>query len=469
MLTVGFGIFSVSLDTTVNVGLPAITQFFATDIRAIQWIIIAFVLTNGSLQLTFGRLSDMLGHQRVFTWGLVVLVGGLGLCGVAQTLGQLVLFRAVQAVGTGMVVASGPALLTETFPTQRGKALGLMAMAASLGLTVGPLLGGILVDSFGWRSIFLGRVPLAGLGAALALAFLRPREARTLQMQRFDLVGASTGAAAVGAFFLAINQGRTLGWLSAPILGALALAGGLGALFLFIESRVAEPVLPLNVLRRGPLALSSVSVYLSILAQFAVWLLMPFYLVEALGSSAQEAGLLLMGLPLVAALTAPGSGWLSDRFSPSPLVAGGLALESLALWLLGGLDPTASPMAVVWRLALLGLALGLFQAPNSSALLGALPQERQGLAGGVMAMMRTTGIVTGVAVSGAVYEARLDHHRAALAPGVAGGQGGESWAVALAFRDAFTVSAAIAAAALLLFLVWSGFLRGLKKRSHPEH
>jgi EmrB/QacA subfamily drug resistance transporter len=434
LVVVAIGTFVVSLDTTVNVALPAMTAALDAPIAELQWIIIAYVLTTTSLVLGFGRLADMLGRRRLWIGGLVALAGALFGCGLAPSLGWLVVARALQAVGAAMALASGAALVTAVFPGgERGKALGLLALGGGGGQAAGPLLGGALVSAFGWQAVFLGRAPLALTAAVLSLLVL-PRETALRRRERFDALGAGLLAGAMVAFLLALNRGPLWGWSAARTLGLAAAAIMLLGAFVIRERTFAAPVIDLALLRDRRFAVANLSSYLSSLAMFGVWLLLPYYLVMGRGFSAVESGWFLACVPVALSLTAPFSGRLSDRIGVRWPAAAGLLLEAVALLAIARLGAATPLPLVTASLLALGIGLGIFQAPNQSAVMGSVPPSALGVASGMVSMMRTLGVVSGVAVLGAVYAAALPHAPTGASP---------PFDVS-AFQAAFTVAAAVA-------------------------
>lgn len=437
------GNFVVSLDTTVNVALPSMTEALDAPIASLQWIIIAYVLTNTGLVLGCGRLADLVGRRRVWVLGFFALAAALLSCGLAGSLWQLVPARAFQAVGAAMALASGGALVTASFPpSQRGRALGIAAMGAAAGGATGPLLGGVLVDAFGWQGVFLGRAPIALAVAAVSVLML-PRGLEPRGSGRFDLIGTALLGLALVCFLLALNRGPLWGWIDPRALSLAAGAMLLLVSFVWWEGRCAAPVIDLRLLRDGQLAAANLSGYLSSLAMFGVWLLLPYYLVDGRGYASVRAGWFLACTPAATALVSPLSGWLADRFGAGWPVLCGLLCEAAALVLIASLG-LGSP---VWQVALsliaLGAGLGLFSAPNQSIVMGRMPPEALGAGSGMLSMMRTLGIVSGVAVLGAVYAAGLPDTPT-----------GERPAFSIdAFRAAFAVAAGIAMVAALVSIV----------------
>jgi EmrB/QacA subfamily drug resistance transporter len=442
---VSLGTLVVHLDTTVNVALPALSAALQAPIPTIQWIIIGYVLTMASLQVGVGRLTDLVGRRAIWNWGLVALALALLLDSLAPSIWLLVVFRILQALGATMIYAAGPAIVTAAFPSaQRGRALGIMTMGGQVGLGLGPILGGWLVTTFGWPAIFWARAPLA-LGLGL-LSFQVIRDlAPAPERRRFDFGGAATLGLAMVALLFGINQASALGWAAPLPLGLYGLAALLFVVFVRWEGRVAEPIVDLALFRDRRFGAANLMNLLGNLTMFGVWLLVPYYLVQGLGLAPLTAGLLLSCVPAATSLVAPLAGWLSDRVGPWWPSLGGLLLQVLALLLIARLD-AGSPIAwVATTLLLLGLAIGLFLAPNLSFIMGAVPANQLGVASGMVATMRSLGVVTGVALLSAIYGARAAEYRAGAADGAA--------FVISAFQEAFLFAALLCLVAVGLALI----------------
>jgi MFS family permease len=392
LLVAALGVLTVFLDSAVNIAFPAISAAFGVADTSIQWIILTYVVTFAAVLIPAGRLADRVGHGRVFRAGLLLTGLAHVLCGLAPAWAWLLGARVVQGLGAALVMASAPALVTlSTDPSRHGQALGRLGLAASAGMVLGPLAGGALVGLFGWRVVYLARLPLAAL---------------------------------------ALGLGR----------GLRPAAGGRGPAFPGVSAGTAPAARVTDV---RTLVLANAANLLANAALFAVWLLVPYYLLDRRGFPAALGGLLFAAGPLAWACGSPIGGRLADRGAGRWLAPLALGVQALGLWLTGRLDDRASAVEVVAALGIGGAGYGLFVVANTHYVMGALPRARQGIAGGLVALMRTAGIVLGATLTTAVYASRLSAH-AALGP---------SPAVAAAFADAFRVAAAIAAVAAVLSLV----------------
>jgi EmrB/QacA subfamily drug resistance transporter len=437
----------------VNISLPTIAEDLGVGISDIEWIVVAYLLTAGSLLLTFGRLGDILGYKRVYIAGFALFTAASVLCGLVQGVGELTAFRVLQGIGFGMIQALGPAIVTSAFPPEeRGRALGLTAVSISLGLTLGPTLGGILTEWASWRWIFFINLPIGLFGVLWSWRVLS--EERRDAGQRFDLPGALLIGASMFCLLLALVEGEGWGWASPRILGLFAAFAILGTAFVVTELRTREPMFDLRLFAIRPFSAGNVSLMASFVALFAATFLMPFFLQRGQNFSVLEAGLLLTPLSLTTLVVAPISGSLSDRIGSRLLATTGLVVMAVGLVSLAQMDAQTGGRGVVWRLVIVGLGLGLFTSPNNSSVLGSVPRSRLGSASGTVAQMRITGQVLGVAAGGAILASRISEHARELAGSVP---------PALVHRDALIFSihdALYFAAAVCLLGALTSLVRG---------
>lgn len=392
----------------------------------------------------------MFGYKRVYVGGFVLFTLGGVLCGISQSIAGLVGLRVLQGIGAGMIQAVGPAIVTAVFASdERGKALGINAMSVALGLSLGPILGGMLTEWFAWRWVFFVNLPVGLLGIFWALRVLP--DARKVAAQRFDAIGGVLVSVALLCLLLAITEGESWGWASVRTLALLAAFAVLGALFVMAELKVGQPLLDLRLFAIRPFSAGNASLLIAFAALFTTIFLLPFFLERAQGRSALEAGLLLTPLPLAILVVAPLSGAFSDKLGSRILSPAGLAVLAAGLLSLTQLSADAQAWDVVWRLALIGTGMGLFNSPNQSVILGSVPATRLGIASGMVAQMRLAGQALGVAVGTAVFASRLTHHTQAMA-GTAHAGFIEREAFILALHDVFYVAAAICVVGILTSL-----------------
>ncbi len=408
LIAIGTGTFMSAMDgSIVNTILPVLRSAFQSNVAAIEWVVIVYLLVLSGLLLTFGRLGDLRGHKSVYVWGFGIFVAGSALSGAAWSAVTLILFRAMQAIGGAMLASNSPAIVTGTFsPEKRGRAFGLVAMLTYLGLTVGPSLGGWLTQALGWRTVFYVNVPVGALALALSLYFI-PKDAPAESGQRFDLPGAAVFLLALTALMLGLNKGADWGWASLPVLGLLGGAILLFVLFILVERGSPAPMLDLSLFRQPLFTTSTLSAVLNYICVYTITFLMPFYLIQGRGLNPAQAGLLLSVQPVLMAVVAPISGALSDRLGSRLPGMLGMAVLAGGLLLLAGIGAATGLWLVVLGLAVTGIGTGTFISPNTSALMGSAPRSRQGIASGVLATARNFGMVLGIGLAGAIFTTHL--------------------------------------------------------------
>jgi EmrB/QacA subfamily drug resistance transporter len=401
---VGVGVFMATLDSSiVNVSLPTIARYFSVPLgAAVEWVVIAYLVTVAALLLSIGRIADLVGKKTVWLTGLAIFTLGSMLCGAAPSLPLLIAARVLQGIGGASLMAISPAMLTSAFPPeQRGRAIGLNAVTVAVGISTGPTLGGLIVEHVSWRYIFYLNVPIGVLGWIATLRLLRADARRA--PSRFDPLGALLLAVALASLTAGISLGQELGWTHVLPVALYATCLTSAGVFALHERRHPHPVVDFSLFRSRLFASASSSQMLSFVASFGIAVLMPFYFEELRGFSTQETGLLLTPYPVSLAVVAPLSGALADRIGTRWLAVTGMTILCLGLVALAGLGADNSKLDIIGRLVLAGFGQSLFQSPNNSALLGSAPPNRQGLASGLLATGRVIGQSLSVAFAGAVF------------------------------------------------------------------
>lgn len=393
-----------TLDSSiVNIALPGMSGELGVSIESIQWVVTSYLLTISIMLLIWGRLADIYGKKIIFASGFLVFALGSALCSFSHSLTFIVLSRIVQALGASAMMALSQGIVTGTFPpTERGRALGVLGTMVALGSLVGPSLGGILVSAFGWPSIFLINIPIGAAGFVLALTMIPERfekpENRTFDMKGTLLFTVSMLVLFLGLLF--VQEGKV------PVLGLVPIVFvALGGLFLFIrvEMRSEAPLLSVSLFKNHEFSTGLAAAYLTFIAMNTTTLFIPFYLQDLLKFSALKAGLVISAYPITMALVSPFSGWLSDKLSYRPLTVGGMALTTVTMILLATVNEHTGIPELVVLMMLLGLGFGVFQSPNTSSVMGSVPRHQLGVAGGVNALFRNVGLVSGATFSVLIF------------------------------------------------------------------
>ena len=403
------------LDASIaNVAIPTIGRALGTPVDNVEWILIAYMLTTSSTLVLFGRLGDLMGQKGVYTLGFAIFgLASLG-CAFSPTLIVMAAARAVQGLGAAMLMSSTPAIITDAFPSnERGRAIGLNGAAVAVGLSMGPIVGGLIVTYANWRWIFLVNIPIAILALCVSSFILRREERKP---ETFDLLGAGIAFTTLFAISLALSRAHVWGWGSWPTLTLIAYTVVGVAVFLFVEGRVRAPVLDLQLFQNRTFAFSVLAATLYFCALSCVIFTIPLVAQVALGKNGFQAGLLLLPISALNVVLAPVAGAVSDRV-PARYISTLGALVVLVGSVIVALQP-AHP-ATTWlyvSLVILGAGTAVFSQPNNSTIMGSAPPERRGIAGGILATARTSGQLLGVCLAGAIYFFQLGAHAHSFTP-----------------------------------------------------
>jgi EmrB/QacA subfamily drug resistance transporter len=410
MAAVAMSIFLATIDgSIVNVALPTLVRDLNTDFATIQWVVLSYLLTMTTLMLSIGRLGDMVGKKAIYTAGFVVFTIGSALCGLAPTVYWLIAFRVLQAVGAAMTLALGAAIVTEAFPAEeRGRALGLIGTIVSLGVIIGPTIGGVMIEVLSWHWIFFVNLPVGVVGTLMAWRFVP--NFKPLGRQRFDYWGAFTLFTSLLALLLALTLGQQLGFEDIRISLLFAVWLIFLIVFLIIETRTAQPMIALKIFGNILFSVNLVTGFITFVAIAGVFILLPFYLEDVLNYNTQQVGFLLAVVPVGLGIFAPIAGALSDRFGTRPITVLGLIMLVVGYVALTGLSTETTTWGYILRLVPIGIGMGIFQSPNNSAIMGAVPRERLGVASGLLSITRTLGQTVGIAILGALWASRVMVH-----------------------------------------------------------
>lgn len=443
------GTFLAPLDSSiVNIALPQIAARLGQTLAEVSWVATAYLLTSASLLLSMGRVGDVWGLRRLYVGGLAVFAVGSAACAASTTLEMLVLSRIAQAVGASMLFAAGPALVTRTFPAgRRGRALGYISLAVSAGLTVGPALGGLLVGTFGWPSIFIINIPLALIAGTIAWRLLPDECPRG---ERFDIVGALLAGLALLSLLLGLGRIESSAYGEAGT--GVAVAVLLGAVFLWWERRAPHPMVDLRLFSSHAFSAGITAALLAYLSLFSVTFTMPFYLLRVQGFDPRVAGLVLTITPLAMAAIAPFAGRASDRMGSRGLATIGLVTLAAGLLGVSMLAPQSPVVAIGACLVCVGSGMAVFQTPNTASVLKATPRQRAGIGSAFVAEARNVGMAIGIALTAAVLGAQMGG-------GLPGGEGALSPEAAGTFMTGMALACRLCAGIALGAAAVSWFTR----------
>jgi EmrB/QacA subfamily drug resistance transporter len=376
------------MGSSINIALPSIGHEFQMSAVLLGWVATAYTLSSATCLLPFGRLADIYGRKRILTCGIFIFTIASLLLAFTPSATVLIALRVVQGIGGAMIFTTGIAILTSVFPAgERGKALGINAAATYLGLSLGPVLGGLLTQHFGWRSIFLVVVPVGATVIALIFSRLKGEWAEA-RGEKFDL----TGSVIYGLALTGIIYGFSL---LPAMWGIWLIILGASGIFAFVqrETKADSPLLDINLFRKNRVfAFSNLAVLLNYSAAYAVSFLLSLYLQYIKGLSPQSAGLILVAMPIVQASFSPVAGRLSDRIEPRILASVGMGLITVGLSLFIFLGQNTSLGFIIASLILIGLGFGFFASPNTNAIMSSVKQRFYGVASATLATMRQVGM-----------------------------------------------------------------------------
>lgn len=387
------------MGSAINIALPSMGKEFAMDAVLLGWVATSFLLAAAVFLVPFGRIADIYGRKRIFTYGILIYTVSSLLSAISTSAAMLISFRILQGMGGAMIFGTGVAILTSVFPVgERGKALGINVAAVYLGLSLGPFLGGFLTQHFGWRSIFLVNVPL-GLIIIAAVFWKLKGEWAEARGEKFDL----SGSMIYGLALIAIMYGLSL----LPAMWGLgAILIGISGILIFIwwETKVASPVLHMNLFKNNTVfTFSNLAALINYSATFAVAFLLSLYLQYTKGLSPQNAGLILVSMPAVMVIFSPVAGRLSDRIEPRILASVGMGLTTTGLGLLTFLDQNTAIEFILVSLVILGFGFALFSSPNTNAVMSSVGKRSYGVASATLATMRQIGMMLSMGIAMLIF------------------------------------------------------------------
>jgi MFS transporter, DHA2 family, multidrug resistance protein len=416
LANVMIGTFMAVLDSTiVNVALPKIMASFGIDIDTAEWVLTAYLLVFAVMLPTSGWVADHFGYKRTYFLALLLFTFGSFLCGMAWNENALITFRIIQAAGAGFMMPVGMAIVTREFPVQqRGIALGFWSIAAAASVSLGPLIGGYLVDNIGWNAIFDVNVPVGLIG--LFATMVIQREYKTEHTRSFDFIGFISMSISLSALLLALSDANaawnTGGWSSPFILSCFLISAIALIVFLVTEFTIRHPLIELSLFKDFNFTVTNGILFIFGLGMFGSTFLLPLYLQNSLGYTAFQAGAMFLPIGLLQAFFAPISGVLSDKVNPKVPAVIGIVLLGISLYLNSSLSLFSERHQIMVPLFIRGVAMGLLFTPLTTLALSRIPKQKIAQASGLFNVIRQLGGSFGVAIMGALLTRRMLYHSA---------------------------------------------------------
>lgn len=416
-MVVTIGTFMVNIDSTmINVALPTLEEKLQVSLDQLQWVIIIYLLIITSILPFIGKLSDEKGRKKFFITGVAIFIVASSGSALSQNLYMLITTRAIQAFGGAMIMGNVMGIVANIFPLgKRGRPLGMIGAVVALGTIVGPSIGGLLIEHFSWRAIFLINVPLGILsivGSLLLLPSLLPKGKTD---SGYDIRGALLFFLAMSTLLLQLTNSEMIGWTSPAAIGIISISLLSWILFIFTENRVKNPMIELDFFKNKYFTINSMGNFFFYYLMMSTYILLPLFHHHVLDLSADKIGILMTPQAIVMVIFAPISGWLSDRIGtliPSVL---GMSVIAGSVFLMSQFSPTTPIANIVFTMALIGFGFALFGSPNNVSIIESLPPENSGIAGSLIATMRNFGQVSGTTVGILLLNIGLDRFNGSYA------------------------------------------------------
>ena len=404
LVTVIVGTFLGRLDQTiVNLALPKIIEDFGISVSSAGWIATAYILANAIFVPIWGKLGDTLGRKRIYIIGFSVFILGSVLAGLAWNLSSMIVFRVIQAIAGSADYPTAMAILAVTFPEEkeRAQALGIWSASFAAAAVFGPLLGGPLIDNFGWRSVFLINLPVGIVGYLMARKYINESKSEQ-EPKSFDWLGSILLGAALSALVLVLDKGMDWGWLSTKSLISYAAVTVFLAMFVRVESRHPDPVVDLKFFRNSIFVNALTNNFIVFMGMMGSIFLVPLFAQTFLGFNATQTGLIFLPMAAGMMIGAPLGGLLTGKVQPRYVIGVSTAVAALGIWMFSFLDPKSTLLDLVIPLSVMAFGLGFGMAQRTSAVASAVPQHEIGVASSILALARNMAGAFGIAVFGTI-------------------------------------------------------------------
>ncbi|MFA5926241.1 MAG: MFS transporter [Parcubacteria group bacterium] len=402
LLTVIVGTFLGRLDQTiVNLALPKIIDDFGITVTAAGWIATAYILANAIFVPIWGKLGDTIGRKKVYVLGFSIFILGSVLAGLAWNLSSMIAFRIIQAIAGSADYPTAMAIIAVTFREgkERAQALGIWSSSFAAAAVFGPLIGGPLIDNFGWRSVFLINLPVGIVGLFMAMAFISESVSGKVS-KKFDWWGAITLGLALSALVLVLDKGLDWGWFSAKSLLSYLTILIFGYIFIDIEKKQEEPLVDFKFFKIGTFVNTLGNNFIVFMGMMGAIFLIPIFAQTFLGYDATQTGFLFIPMAFIMILAAPIGGSLSGKVQPRYIIAASTFVAAIGLYLFSNLDPRSTAFDIVWPLSIMAFGLGFGMAERTNIIASIVPQNEIGVASSVLALARNIAGAFGIAIFG---------------------------------------------------------------------
>ena len=404
LLTVIIGTFLGRLDQTiVNLALPKIITDFKITVTSASWIATAYILANAVFVPIWGKLGDTIGRKKVYIWGFSIFIFGSALAGFAWNLSSMIVFRIIQAIASSADYPTAMAILAVTFShgKERAQALGLWSVSFAAASVFGPLIGGPMIDIFGWRSVFLLNIPIGIIGTIMAFIFVRESvsEKKTVF---FDWWGSLTLGAALSALVLVLDQGSTWGWMSSTSLICYVATVIFTWLFIWIELKAKDPIVDLKFFKNSVFVNTLINNFVVFMALMGAVFLIPIFVETYLGYDATKTGYIFIPMAFFMVISSAIGGSLTGKFKPKYIIFTSTLIAAIGVFMFTGLDPRSGILAVIIPLSVMAFGLGFGMSQRTNVITVVVPVEEMGIASSVLALGRNIAGSFGIAIFGTI-------------------------------------------------------------------
>ncbi len=412
LVTVIIGTFLGSIDrTVVNLALPKIISAFSITVSTSAWIATAYILANAILVPVWGKLGDTIGRKKVYLTGFTIFIGSSLLAGISWSFGSLLFFRIIQGIAVSADYPTAMAILAVTFTNKkkRAQALGIWSASMASGAILGPLIGGPLIDTFGWRSVFFFNIPLGLIGMAIAIIFIK-ESASSKSSNSFDFFGAITLGIFLSAIVLVIDRGNTWGWTSASSLTSYSIAVIFAFLFYFIEKNSKDPIIDFSIFKNNAFVMTIINTSIVFMGMMGSVFLIPLFAETFLGYSATQTGYLFIPMAISIMIGAPFGAKLSNKIKVGKVIAIGTFIAAFGFLFFTLLDPRSGAIDIILPLSIMAFGLGMGMSARTNLIASSVPSDKVGTASSIFVLFRNVAGAFGVAVFATILSNKIENN-----------------------------------------------------------